>query len=507
MTRIIQARAGANLRVEDRGLEPLTSCMPCKRLLRFFGVVCIFFVPTLPLTLPIWYRIWYRVVVVYAVLWRGSGNMPASYDLTWDGTNKRWRIMHKGKRYVVSCRQLGTVPTKESSYVAANEWWRLKLSEIESDPRRMDRIRQDLGSQAGWMERIGETTKKMVEAQRELLAKPESEWTIDDVASLIVPMPELGESKSTPIDFTVGYHVGRYLDLERARINAGQLSLIEFDLARRCLDYFAQWIKPTTSIKVIDPDRWEDFWTHLMGLHCSTEYKKKRFRYAKNFVTWLASKALIPVPPNLMSRKYKFGSTVMKVSTFTVDEVKALIDASTGQLTLHLLLMVNCGFTQQDVADLVDDEVNWKAGTITRKRSKTRNHDDVPTVTYLLWKRTFELLKKYRQQEGGLVLRTKSGQPWITKRQTNGVFNRSDNTKSVYRHLQEFTSTDKPIKLLRKTSSSLLDTHKDYGRYAGYFLAHSPTTVRDKSYVKPSQDQFDLAVAWLGSQYGKQVSG
>jgi hypothetical protein len=39
-------------------------------------------------------------------------------------------------------------------------------------------------------------------------------------------------------------------------------------------------------------------------------------------------------------------------------------------LTLHLLLMANCGFTQQDVSDLSQDEVDWQLGTITRKRSK-----------------------------------------------------------------------------------------------------------------------------------------
>ena len=72
--------------------------------------------------------------------------MPASYDLTWDATNKRWRIMHKGQRYVVSCRQLGMPPTKEGSYQAANDWWRQKLAEIEdmSHDANSIRIRPDL---------------------------------------------------------------------------------------------------------------------------------------------------------------------------------------------------------------------------------------------------------------------------------------------------------------------------------------------------------------------------
>ena len=205
------------------------------------------------------------------------------------------------------------------------------------------------------------------------------------------------------------------------------------------------------------PRQMGELLAHVSGLDCSVEYKKKCFHFAKAFINWLASKAIIPMPANLMSRKYKFGSSTKQVETFTLNEVKTLVEASTGQLTLHLLLMLNCGFTQADVADLTQGEVDWKLGMITRKRSKTRQHEDVPTVTYRLWNRTFKLLKQHRQSEGDLVLRTKSGRQWLTKRQVNGVFSRTDNTKSVYRHLVDRTGLEKPIKGLRKTSSSLLD--------------------------------------------------
>jgi hypothetical protein len=33
--------------------------------------------------------------------------MPASYSMTWEPKPRRWRIMHKGKLYTVSCRKLG----------------------------------------------------------------------------------------------------------------------------------------------------------------------------------------------------------------------------------------------------------------------------------------------------------------------------------------------------------------------------------------------------------------
>ena len=67
--------------------------------------------------------------------------------------------------------------------------------------------------------------------------------------------------------------------------------------------------------------------------------------------------------------------------------------------------MLNCGMTQRDISDLKDEEVDWNAGRIRRKRSKTANHDNVPVVEYLLWPRTFDLLKEYRSG-GELVLLT-----------------------------------------------------------------------------------------------------
>jgi hypothetical protein len=371
--------------------------------------------------------------------------MPASFDMTWDASARRWTRMHKGIRYKVSCRQLGVPETKEASRQAANDWWRSKLAEIENRPTIVPAWQGELARRIEWVDNIdGENPNRLLS----VLELPDQVWDARFEATKL---------EATPTDESVGYNVSRYLDLERARVNSLQISMHEYDLVRLCLDYFREWLKPTTSVKTIEPDKWEDFWTHLMGLDCSVEYKKKRFRYAKGFVTWLASKGIVPMPANLMSRKYKFGSTTKKVPTMTVDEVRILVDASTGQLTLHLLLMANCGFAQQDVSELVQDEVNWKHGTITRQRSKTRHHEDVPTVTYQLWKRTFALLKQYSQQEGDLVLRTKSGQPWLTKRQVNGKFNRTDNTKSVYRHLQHGAGSRSQLRLAHEVLVTFLN--------------------------------------------------
>lgn len=60
--------------------------------------------------------------------------MPRAYAMNWDGApNYRWRKMHKGVKYVVTCEELGAPGTKKASGDAATAWWRRKMGELDSD--------------------------------------------------------------------------------------------------------------------------------------------------------------------------------------------------------------------------------------------------------------------------------------------------------------------------------------------------------------------------------------
>jgi hypothetical protein len=56
------------------------------------------------------------------------------------------------------------------------------------------------------------------------------------------------------------------------------------------------------------------------------------------------------------------------------------------------------------------------------------------------------------------------------------------------------------MKHLRKTSATLLGQHPMYKYYVGHFLADSPKGMDQKHYVKPSEDEFFLALDWLRKQ-------
>jgi integrase len=169
--------------------------------------------------------------------------------------------------------------------------------------------------------------------------------------------------------------------------------------------------------------------------------------------------------------------------------------------------MANCGMTQVDVSNLRDDEVDWAAGRITRKRSKTADCENTPEVCYKLWPLTFELLKQYRSGSERVLL-TESGKPFVRKDLVEGKLVKADGFASNYAHLKKKLRKSLPgfkrsLKQLRKLGASLLEGHKDHGRFVSYFLGHSPRTVKDRHYAVPPQSLFDEAVAWLGEQLGQ----
>jgi hypothetical protein len=158
---------------------------------------------------------------------------------------------------------------------------------------------------------------------------------------------------------------------------------------------------------------------------------------------------------------------------------------------------------RDDVSDLLDAEVDWKAGSVRRKRSKTRDQANVPEVEYQLWPLTFKLLKKYRSG-GDRVLLTRKGEPYVrTWLKEGGRQAKADGFASSWVHVKRRLGFNRPLKELRKLGASLLAANEVYGRFVSYFLGHSPRTVADRNYVVPPQGLFDEAVLWLGKQLGQ----
>jgi len=125
--------------------------------------------------------------------------MPRSFELTWDARNRRWRVMYRGKRYVVSCRQLGAPETKEGSYRKANEWWHARKHELDSDL-------WSPGWQGRWRE--ANPASAFYQHSRIAIAERQREWCLrhgetdlaDQLAARIEVLKTLGPDDEPPLD-------------------------------------------------------------------------------------------------------------------------------------------------------------------------------------------------------------------------------------------------------------------------------------------------------------------
>jgi integrase len=425
--------------------------------------------------------------------------------MTWMAPTRRWAKKYRGKMYFVSCRQLGEEETKEGSAAAANDWWEAKLKEIESSlpevteqDRRANAFRVWAMVQ-DWAQLDEESRERLVDslvgAGQYRKIKAQAEAVVESAV------------KATPPERTVTAQVAEWEKFLRAACRAGQMSEGRFDAYRRNVAVFAQWAGPEAAIDAIDEAKLEGYFTHLSvqvaAEKYSPSYAHTLLMTAKQFISRLAELKLILLPGNIRSRRLRFNHTApAQIETFTVEEVRSLLAACDGfseRTRLYLLLMLNCGMYQNDIAEMRKDEVNWSRGTVTRARSKTRERRG-PVVTYQLWAETFALLKKHRAEGGELALTTDEGRPLVRYWIEGDGMRRYDVIQSAWSRLATKMNVKKirlAMKHLRKTSASLLARHPQYKFYANHFLADSPRTVADRHYVTPSDDEFFAALAWL----------
>ncbi len=330
------------------------------------------------------------------------------------------------------------------------------------------------------------------------------------VAQIEQAVKEIRGESQTDTKNTVGAQVDDWLLKQKVQVSIGGMTPVHWNNERHCLLHFAAFLGETADVSVVNADRLEGFHYYCLSKIAeraesrkagwSARYAREVFAVARRWVRWLWEQDKIELPKNL-NRRWSFGSITKEIETWTVEEVRRVISEAPGKLKLALLLMCNCGMTQKDVSDLQDDEVNWQEGRITRKRSKTRKRQGTPTVCYKLWPQTFALLKKYRSGKKHVLL-TKFGKTYRGESHDGAKLVSRDVFASSFGQLCKRIKFDKQMKLLRKTSATLLESHEIYGRLTSLFLGHAPASVKDRHYAAPPQALFDEGIEWLGKQLG-----
>jgi integrase len=451
---------------------------------------------------------------------------------------------YKGKKYAVSCRQLREEgyevqsDTEKGSYLAANLWWSRKRAWLDLQDKPAPRplteaeklvFASQCKDPSAWeeaarlMDRAGATPEEMARLFRSVMARlveqaePETPCVrqhlpghLDQVDQCLIGVG----APPPPSDMDISLYRDKWFRHQKAQVDAGQITAARVANNRTCLQHFLDFFtgQGKTKITAVDSDTVDSFYQHILkslrkgtGLEgWSVAYAKDVFSVARAFIRYAAARCGACQLPRNIDDKFKFGSPIKKVLTWTPVEFMQVVSEAPGKLKLCLLLMANTGSTQQDVSDLLDEDVDWTEGRITRKRSKTKDKESVPTVSYKLWPETFSLLQLYRSGTERVLL-TESRLPYVrtTLNPETGKLSKADGFASNYVHLKKRLVFAKPLKQLRKLGASLLAKHEVYGRFVGHFLGHSPRTVADRHYQVPPQDLFDQAVLWLGRQLGQ----
>jgi integrase len=332
---------------------------------------------------------------------------------------------------------------------------------------------------------------------------------------------ESQRGKAHAPEHSVGANVEAFLATKEGQVRAGELTAGRYAPLKLHLHDFRDWLGPATDVSVITGKVLSDYHAELMETisrdepesnsaftrkkRLSADYARDRISAVKTFVRWLYETDVMPELPKILANKraLTISKKVATPVTFTLDEIKTLLEAATDRMKLYLLLMLNTGMYQGDISNLGHTEVDWKAGRITRRRSKTKKHKGVPTVSYLLWKETFTLLRQERTTKGESVLVNENGGPLkVEELDAAGKLRKIDNVATAFNRLKRRTKIRKPLKVFRKTSSTLVRSNKHYTGLADLFLGLAPSSVADRHYADAPQALLDEAVRWLGEQYG-----
>jgi len=463
--------------------------------------------------------------------------MAHSDPMTWRANEQRWTKWYKGKTHNVSPRKLikegllakGTPPTKDATRTAMRKWWDQTQTALDAEPQAAEpqqaervylsgvglTVDYDEDGTAKKQRQIRMRVKRKLTDPGEVLAEPKG-----DLAEHVGKLISQGEQRmknmqaETPADQTTGASVEAFLDFKRSQAEAGERTIDRVDCLRVHLDHFLRWMGADQAVENIGEETVDTYYQHVLAAcrkgTLSRYYGRDLFASFRQFARWLASRRRIAMPYNLNSREYGFKLRG-KIRTFTDEEVKLLLGEATERTKLYLLLMLNTGGTQIDLAELSKNALDLSRGQLTRKRFKTEDHENVPTVIYPLWPETLQLLKSHLNKDDKIVNRhgeplalvSTDGKPLLVKgHNAKGQLTKTDAIRSAFNRVMrklknEGTVIDGSLKLLRKTASSKLEAHPSYGRYVIHFLGQSPDSIAGKHYVTPDQQQFTAAVKWL----------
>lgn len=302
--------------------------------------------------------------------------------------------------------------------------------------------------------------------------------------------------------------IEQWLVFRISDVKAGELTAGAMNNQRISLERFAKFcpnILHANEMKLME------FRASLQASELAKSTQRDTLITTKSFLEWCGDTARVIEPiRNLRKRGTGIKVPTKRMITIWSDsDVQDLLGNTPDRIRLFCLLILNTGAYESDIGTWTKDAFDPVERTLTFKRHKEKDEPNVPTVTYQLWDETVRLIKENESSHPSLLLSTTINTPlWRDFLNKDGRRSRKGMVGKNFRDLRKRLKKTNwgALDDLRKTAISKLDNHGEYARYAQYFAGHSPEGTTDRFYRKPSQEQFDDAVIWLGQQFNQTTT-
>ena len=449
--------------------------------------------------------------------------MPRDFQMTpeFKGRHARWRKIYKGQLYFVNCAELGLPEdqwTERGSYQQANAWWTKKKAEIDGTdkplPREAEKIRTTFKQRQRYAEGAGleDEAQQYAAAVKNVEADPFTSSALDPKAASRLQALELagftlpeyldpttlnillgaseqwGERMAKPKDDTptMGTALDQWLNI--VRVNAEASSIVTLSgylrLFKDLKNKDRQILNDKMPVTVLNETKIVDVWTAIDALANDADTKVKKFVTFRSFVRWCVETGYVAQPLNLNSKRLTWEVTVKSKELPPMKDIKAFLTVLPDRLRLYCLLAWNTGMNNTDIGHLEPVAIDWKAGTLTRRRIKTKKWKGVPTVTYYMWAEVVRLLKQEMTEGNEYLLNDDKGKPlYITNKEGDGkVYDKIKCTLRDCKPLKAYTGAKFTVKDFRDFGSLQLQ-NSPHNRDWVAWLAHTPKEVHETNYA------------------------
>ena len=234
---------------------------------------------------------------------------------------------------------------------------------------------------------------------------------------------------------------------------------------------------------------------------------KHHLRTVKAFLLWVFEQERVDsLPRNLLSKGFaRVEIQAPAPEFFSLKEVRSLFNAANDRLRLHILMGLNCGYTQSDISSLTHDMVDFERGLIRRNRQKTGVQSE-----HKLWSVTLTLLKRFATDPNthtSLLLNQNGNVLVQERRKKDGGIVKTDSIKLAFNRLRKKTQIKLSFKCLRKTGANKIEQqYPEHPHLAKLYLSHETQGIQ-KHYTGRTFSLLHTATDWLEGYFDLSDSG